>query len=73
MPEEDIISRIYEGHESKEKVQYIKCTERNPGLISQKEKDYIWLWFCWLSGKIKNTRRKKLYGCLQKNTLGDEP
>lgn len=49
MAEEDIISRIYEGHESKEKVQYIKCTERNPGLISQKEKDYIWLWFCWLS------------------------
>lgn len=41
MAEENIISRIYEGHESKEKVQYIKCAERNPGLISQKEQKRI--------------------------------
>ena len=60
-----IISRIYGGHEAKGKVQYVKCTERNPGLVSQKAyKRMTWLWFCWLSGKN---------GYLQQNTLGYKP
>lgn len=37
MAEGNIITRIYEGSEAKEKAQYIRYTERNPGLISQKE------------------------------------
>lgn len=37
MVEANTISRRYEGSEAEGKVQYIKCTERNPGLISQKE------------------------------------
>lgn len=37
MAEGNTISRIYESSEAKEKAQYIRYTERNPGLISQKE------------------------------------
>lgn len=37
MSERNITSRIYEGPAT-EKVQYVRGTERNPGLISQKKR-----------------------------------
>lgn len=39
MSERNITGRIHEGPAT-EKVQYVRGTERNPGLISQKKEDY---------------------------------